>query len=228
MMAPAIASAADCDARMNTYDQKVLADPAARQQIDVSARRNLRDLRDAAVLLELYGQTAACEEVIAAIKKIADDPDAMERVRAENAMSAGGATTAADERTYDERAKMRAETAVPLSEAAGTVTAAELIGADLHGMDGQDLGAVDDLVVGRDGKASYLIVSHGGFLGIGKKQIAVPFDVAKISEDRDVVFINATDESLEKAPSFDRDDRSWLSDEKWRMTNDEYYAPDKK
>ena len=211
LMLPAVANAAECDARMSAYDESVMADPKARQQIDIRSRQNLRELRDAAVILQMYGQEEACEEVVEAIQNIASDPEAMAKARGDKLEEA--------QANYDDRARMRAEKAVPITEASRTITADDLLSADLHGMNGEDLGSVEDLVMGKDGQMSYLIVGHGGFLGVGEKQIAVPFESAKISQDNDVVFINATEESLEKAPAFDRGDRSWLHDAKWRETN---------
>ena len=220
LAAPGVSAAAECDARMNAYDERVMADPEKRQLVDVQARRDLRALRDAAVLLQMYGQNDACADVVAAIEEIASDPESMAKarnVRIEDAQA-----------SYEDRARTRAEKAVPIKEASATLTAEDLIGADLRNMNGKDLGSVDDLVMGKNGAMSYLIVSHGGFLGIGDKQIAVPFESAKISQDGDVVYINATEESLEKAPSFDRSDRSWLEDDAWRSKNRAFYSDDDK
>lgn len=213
---PTFAAAAECDARMNAYDERVMAEPSKRQMVDVQARRDLRALRDAAVLLEMYGKNDACADVVAAIEEIASNPESMAKAR--------DTRIEESQEDYADRARSRAEKAVPIKEASAMLTAEDLLGADLHSTSGDDLGSVDDLVMGKGGAMSYLIVSHGGFLGIGDKQIAVPFDNAKISQDGDTVYINATEESLEKAPSFDRDDRSWLSDEKWREKNNAFYT----
>lgn len=214
---PTIASAAECDTSLSAYDKEMTAE--ARAQVNPTARRDLRELRDAAYMLKQYGQSEACEEVISAIREISSDPKSMA-----NATNAAAMTDkAAADQSYDERTRMRAEKATPLTQASRTLVASELIGADLHNNAGEDLGSVDDLIVAEKGKMSYLIVNTGGFIGIGEKQIAVPFDAAKISEDGDTVYINATDESLEKAPSFDRDDRGWLSDADWQTKNNKFY-----
>jgi len=213
---PTIASAAECDTSLSAYDKEMTAE--ARAQVNPTARRDLRELRDAAYMLKQYGQSDACEEVISAIRDISSDPKSMAK-----ATNAAAMTDKAADQSYDERSRMRAEKAMPLTQASKTLVASELIGADLHSNVGEDLGSVDDLVVGDKGQMSYLIVSTGGFLGIGDKQIAVPFDSAKISEDGDTVYVAATEESLEQAPSFDRDDRDWLKDESWQSKNSKFY-----
>jgi sporulation protein YlmC with PRC-barrel domain len=56
------------------------------------------------------------------------------------------------------------------------VSARDLLGRDVHGSGGEDLGDLKDLVVSsNDGKILYGLVSSGGVLGVGEKIRAVPF-----------------------------------------------------
>jgi sporulation protein YlmC with PRC-barrel domain len=41
---------------------------------------------------------------------------------------------------------------------------------------GEELGTAEDLVIGRDGKIEYVILSMGGFLGIGGERVVLPWD----------------------------------------------------
>jgi sporulation protein YlmC with PRC-barrel domain len=50
------------------------------------------------------------------------------------------------------------------------------IGLDVYGADNQKIGDVDELLVDRQGKVHGLVVGVGGFLGIGQKNVAIPFD----------------------------------------------------
>ena len=50
----------------------------------------------------------------------------------------------------------------------------------------------------KDGRISTAIIGVGGFLGVGEKDVAVPFNSAG---DRYLV-IDATKEALEKAPGY--------------------------
>src|SRR5215468_7568001 len=44
------------------------------------------------------------------------------------------------------------------------------------------IGEITDVLVNRDGKITSLMVSVGGFLGIGEKHVAVPFDNVHATE----------------------------------------------
>ncbi len=69
-----------------------------------------------------------------------------------------------------------------------------------------NIGDVNDLIVSEDGSVTNAIIGVGGFLGIGEKNVAVPFDQLKVVEsDGDFRLVYAaTKEQLEAAPQFDR------------------------
>jgi sporulation protein YlmC with PRC-barrel domain len=52
----------------------------------------------------------------------------------------------------------------------------QLMGVDVYGADNQKIGDVDEVLVGKDGKIQAVVVGVGGFLGIGEKDIAIPYD----------------------------------------------------
>jgi sporulation protein YlmC with PRC-barrel domain len=66
---------------------------------------------------------------------------------------------------------------------------------------GQDeqLGEVDDLIMSRNGKIKKVILSVGGFLGIGDRLVAAPFRSLQIRGKGDIVY-NVTKQQLEKHP----------------------------
>jgi len=69
-----------------------------------------------------------------------------------------------------------------------------------------NIGDVNDLIVAEDGSVTHAVIGVGGFLGIGEKNVAVPFDELKVVEnngDFRLVY-SATKEQLEAAPAFDR------------------------
>jgi predicted outer membrane protein len=69
-----------------------------------------------------------------------------------------------------------------------------------------NIGDVNDLIVGDDGKITHAVVGVGGFLGIGEKDVAVPFDELQVVEQEGEVRLvySATKEQLEAADPFDR------------------------
>ena len=70
-----------------------------------------------------------------------------------------------------------------------------------------DIGEINDLVISEDGAVGAVIVGVGGFLGIGEKDVAITMDQIRTYDDENgerFLVINATQESLEAAPGFER------------------------
>ena len=75
---------------------------------------------------------------------------------------------------------------------------------DVYDTQDNKIGDVNDILLDKDGRVSTVIIGVGGFLGVGEKDVAVPFNALKVAEkagDRYLV-INATKEALEKAPGY--------------------------
>ena len=49
------------------------------------------------------------------------------------------------------------------------------IGVGVYGPDDKQIGKIDDILLDHDGKAQAVVIGIGGFLGFGKKDVAVPF-----------------------------------------------------
>ncbi len=99
--------------------------------------------------------------------------------------------------------------------------ASELIGLNVRGVDSDDdVGSIKDLVIGSDGRVKYAAVSFGGFLGMGDKLFAVPFqaiDFVKTGNDH-FARIDVTEATLKEKHGFNQDhwpteaDRSFAND----------------
>jgi sporulation protein YlmC with PRC-barrel domain len=82
----------------------------------------------------------------------------------------------------------------------------ELIGSSV--INGQDdsLGRVEDIVVSPEtGKIAYLVIGHGGLLGIDEKYAAVPWNDFKSTSGTNLLVLAATKGNLEGAPQIDED-----------------------
>jgi sporulation protein YlmC with PRC-barrel domain len=79
-----------------------------------------------------------------------------------------------------------------------------------------EIGKVDDVLLDKQGKVSALIVGVGGFLGIGEKDVAVPFAAVKSEKKNDKFYLtlDETKDSLKAAPGFkyDRTTTTWVLD----------------
>lgn len=100
----------------------------------------------------------------------------------------------------------------PSAPGAGTVTTTEealskgdnvrverLLGKTVVGSDGEDIGEVEDVILdAQSGGAKQLVVSSGGFLGIGEKQIAIEYDdITFDNENDDVKVSNLTRQDVD-------------------------------
>lgn len=63
--------------------------------------------------------------------------------------------------------------------ASGQMRGSELMGVDVYGSDNQKIGEIDELIVDQTGSIKAAVVGVGGFLGIGQKNVAIPFDQMK-------------------------------------------------
>ena len=80
--------------------------------------------------------------------------------------------------------------------------ASSIIGAYVYNIADENIGFIDDLMIGEDDRVGYAILSVGGFLGLGSHLIAVPFGNLEFGEDR-FYLPNATREELLRLPKFD-------------------------
>jgi sporulation protein YlmC with PRC-barrel domain len=90
--------------------------------------------------------------------------------------------------------------------AADQMLASNVTGMSVINAAGEELGEINDLVVDQSGKPVVALIGVGGFLGIGEKDVGVPFDQLQfaMSEQNEQVarLDDATKETLEAAPSF--------------------------
>jgi sporulation protein YlmC with PRC-barrel domain len=80
------------------------------------------------------------------------------------------------------------------------------------------IGEITDVLLSPDGKVNALIIGVGGFLGIGEKDVAVPFD-AVMHETRDgkvYLTLDTTKDALKGAPGlkYDRSTTTWVPDKR--------------
>jgi sporulation protein YlmC with PRC-barrel domain len=85
----------------------------------------------------------------------------------------------------------------------------DLKGIDVIGSDGRKLAEIDDFILSSAGKVDAVLVDFGGFLGVGKKEVAVAFDGLKFLSDNDgkrYLQVNVTKEQLEAQRAYNKDD----------------------
>jgi hypothetical protein len=87
----------------------------------------------------------------------------------------------------------------------GGVLASTYFDRGVHNRGGDKIGSISDLIVTSDGTIAAALVNVGGFLGIGEKEVAVPFSsIELVRSDNDWRFVmDATKDALRDAPSYE-------------------------
>ena len=77
-----------------------------------------------------------------------------------------------------------------------------LLGKPVYNELGDKIGSVDDLIIAPDKSLSYAIIGAGGFLGMGKHDVAIP--ITQINEINGKMELKgATKESIKQMPKFE-------------------------
>ncbi len=99
-------------------------------------------------------------------------------------------------------------TAGAATSPASSILASEFIGQAVYSAANENIGEINDLVMSKDQNGNALaIIGVGGFLGMGEKDVAIPFADISVTRDENNMMhltIAATKEQLEAAPTFDR------------------------
>ncbi len=107
----------------------------------------------------------------------------------------------------------------------GVLKASELLGMKVEGTDGKKLGDIKDLVVDpMDGDIDYAVLDYGGFLGVGDKYFAVPWEALQFSPDGKKVVLDVTKKDLKQAPGFDKKHWPDLSTREQAIVIYEFYG----
>jgi sporulation protein YlmC with PRC-barrel domain len=80
------------------------------------------------------------------------------------------------------------------------------------------IGEIMDVLIDKSGKVTALIVGVGGFLGMGEKDVAVPFDAVKATtkdNNKWYLVMNSTKDALKSAKGFkyDRNAMTWIPED---------------
>jgi len=80
------------------------------------------------------------------------------------------------------------------------------------------IGNIDDVLIDKEGRITALVIGVGGFLGVGEKDVAVPFSAVKGTKKNDKwwLTLNETKDSLKSATGFkyNKETTSWSVEKK--------------
>jgi sporulation protein YlmC with PRC-barrel domain len=93
------------------------------------------------------------------------------------------------------------EAVIP-AQAASDVRAEKLIGMTVYDTNGDKVGQVKDILFNEQGQATGVVLSVGGVLGLGAKQVGLQWSEVDIQPDAEVAKIQYNKDQLEAAPDF--------------------------
>ena len=89
----------------------------------------------------------------------------------------------------------------------------------------EDLGTIEDIMIDvQRGRVAYAVMSCGGFLGMGDKLFAIPWNALTLDANRHCFVLDADRARFEKAPGFDKDHWPSMADNSWATQVHDFYG----
>jgi sporulation protein YlmC with PRC-barrel domain len=105
------------------------------------------------------------------------------------------------------------------------LSASSLKGDNVVNHQGEDLGKIEEIMIDLDrGRIAFAVLSFGGFLGMGDKLFAIPWQAFTVDTAQKRLVLNAKKELLEKATGFDKSNWPNMADSSWGATVYGYYG----
>jgi sporulation protein YlmC with PRC-barrel domain len=105
------------------------------------------------------------------------------------------------------------------------MAASTLEGDKVMTSDGEDVGKIKEIMLDvYSGRVAYAVMSVGGFLGIGDKLLAIPWNALTLDTNRKCFQLSATSEVVKNAPGFDKDHWPSMADATWASELHNYYG----
>jgi len=98
--------------------------------------------------------------------------------------------------------------AVDVMQVESGTALSKVVGSTVYSGSGDKVGSIEDIVLVPSDRKLYGIISVGGFLGIGDRLVAVPYDALSHGTDGKIVLAGASKEELKTAPEFKYRDRT--------------------
>jgi sporulation protein YlmC with PRC-barrel domain len=111
-----------------------------------------------------------------------------------------------------------------ISSTSGHIIAADQVqGTEVYNTAGRKIGTVDHVMIDKvSGNVRYVVMSFGGFLGIGRHHHLLPWQKLRYDTDKAGYVVDVDEKQLADAPRHPADNFSWTQDYGRRV--DEYYG----
>ncbi len=107
----------------------------------------------------------------------------------------------------------------------GLLSAGSLIGDEVTNSKDEKLGKIEEIMLDiQRGKVGYAVLASGGFLGIGDRLHAVPWDALQIDTRNKRFILDVATDRLKDSPGFDKDDWPDMADPTWENEVHSFYG----
>jgi len=105
------------------------------------------------------------------------------------------------------------------------LSAKTLSGDHVRNAEGEDLGTIEEIMLDvPTGRIAYAVLSFGGFLGMGNKLFALPWQALQLDERNHEFILNVDKKRLENAPGFDKENWPDMADPTYGSKVFSYYG----
>jgi hypothetical protein len=105
------------------------------------------------------------------------------------------------------------------------ISATSVIGTDVRNLQDENLGNIEEVMLDVvNGRVAYAVLSFGGFLGLGNKLFAIPWQALRYDPTESCYRLPVDKERLKNAPGFDKDDWPDTTDPTWVNGLREFYG----
>lgn len=89
----------------------------------------------------------------------------------------------------------------------------------------EDVGSIKEIMLDvPSGRVAYAVLSVGGFLGLGDRLFAIPWEALTLDEDRQCFIMDVDKQRLENAPGFDKSNWPDMADTSWCHSVHKYWT----
>ena len=79
----------------------------------------------------------------------------------------------------------------------------QVLGKTVYNENKEKVGAIDDLIIAPDRAVSFAIIGAGGFVGLGRHDVAIPVNQLKQADDGKILLPGATKQAIKAMPRFE-------------------------
>lgn len=110
----------------------------------------------------------------------------------------------------DEPGGAEADAALAIDETDRLIASDKVAGTSVYGRDGERLGAIYNFMVDKvSGRVAYVVMSFGGFLGLGERFYPLPWKALTYVPSQSGYVVGLSRQEIEAAPSYAAGEQPW-------------------